>query len=335
MSDKRRSLDNPINWSFGIGRLFGIRIRLHLFFIIGALVIIFRDGAGMGVGAAMVGILFLIVLLHEFGHCAGARYVGGHAEEILMWPLGGLASVSVPHNAKANLITAVAGPMVNVVICAVLSVILVLLTGRLSSVPWNPFNPSGVAVGTPVQYWMANVFYISYILLLFNLAPVFPMDGGRVFQCLMWPSRGYHNSTKLATGVGMVGAIGFGVLGIITQNMILLFIAIFGYMTCWQQRQMLKMTAMADDSEFGYDFSKGFGAFEGKSESQPKPGYFARRRAAKEERRREREQAELEEHRRRVDSILQKIARHGADSLTPAERRTLESETERQRAAKQ
>ncbi len=337
------ALDNPINWSFGVGRLFGIRIRLHLFFLLGGVYVIASEirraaeGAGwigLGYGAGTLGLLFLIVLLHEFGHCWGARRVGGSAQEILLWPLGGLASVSTPHTARANLITAVAGPLVNVVICVVVAAVLIALTGSGWAVPWNPFayGHTAVPLTSSWQLWLVIVFSVSYLMLLFNLAPVFPLDGGRVFQCLLWPSRGYADATRVATGVGMVGAIGFGVLGLISGEYLLFFIAVFGYMTCWQQRQVLKMGGSGAENEYGYDFSQGYTSL-AKPREVHRPGYFERRRAAKAQQQIRQEAERIERHRRKVDAILKKISESGAAALTPEERRVLELETQRQRAA--
>lgn len=338
-------LDNPINWSFGIGRLFGIRIRLHVLFVLGAVVVLASGvrgapaGAllgGLGRGAGSLGVLFLIVLLHEFGHCWGARRVGGSADEILMWPLGGLASVSAPHTPRANLVTALAGPMVNVVICATIAVALVALTGSGWSVPWNPFRYAHPAtpITSTLHLWLVIVFSISYLLLLFNLAPVFPLDGGRVLQCLLWPAKGYGDALKIATGVGMVGAIGFALLGLLSGEVLLLAIAFFGYLTCWQQRQLLKMGAFEAENEFGYDFSRGYNSLE-RGDEPRRPGFWKRRRAARAERRARRESEQLQRHRDMVEAILTKIRVSGSDSLTPEERRVLERETKRQRAKEQ
>ncbi|MFQ5490258.1 MAG: site-2 protease family protein [Phycisphaerae bacterium] len=343
MSYGSRALDNPINWSFGIGRLFGIRIRVHLLFILGAVVILFANLDGqdqqgslrnLGYGAGTLGILFSLVLLHELGHCWGAWRVGGQAEEILMWPLGGLASVSVPHTARANLITAVTGPAVNVIVCIVVAGILVALTGTGGSIPWNPFDAAGPAklARTDAQWWLMVLFQVSYVLLLFNLAPVFPLDGGRVLQCLLWPSKGYGESTRIATGVGMVGAIGFGILAIITGAHLLLAIAFFGYITCHQQRRMLAANEFSQDNEFGYDFSRGYTSLDQTTAKPPKPGYFERRRMAKALRQAEKERQQLERHRARVDQILEKISELGPEALTPQERQVLQQETQRQRA---
>ncbi|HUU84959.1 MAG TPA: site-2 protease family protein, partial [Phycisphaerae bacterium] len=197
MSREGRALDNPINWSFGVGRLFGIRLRVHLFFLLGAVYLVVQaagdDGPGVVHGLGWFAILFFMVLLHEFGHCFAARAVGGHADEILMWPLGGLASVDVPHTPRANFITTAAGPAVNLVICLLAAAALIVMTGSGWAVPWNPFlfTVTHVPITSELQWWLVVTFALSYMLLLFNLAPVFPFDGGRMFQCLVWPAKGF------------------------------------------------------------------------------------------------------------------------------------------------
>src|SRR5262245_25708971 len=99
---------DPLSWSFPVARLFGITVRIHFLFPLVALGLIGRaaslDKLGMGLwvdAAMLMGLLFLTVLLHEFGHCFAARHVGGDASEVLLWPLGGLAYCDVPHNPRA------------------------------------------------------------------------------------------------------------------------------------------------------------------------------------------------------------------------------------------
>ncbi|UCG15859.1 MAG: hypothetical protein JSV19_11245 [Phycisphaerales bacterium] len=340
-----RFLENPINWSFGAGRLFGIAIRIHMLFVLGAVVVFARAFAGDGdvmrpspvETLGQISLLFLIVLLHEFGHCFGCRSTGGTAEEILMWPLGGLATVAPPHNPRAHLITALAGPAVNVAFCVVTAVVLILWTGgNFGAVPWNPFHlfrPLSYAGfdAWAAQKWLVVFFGLNMLILLFNLAPVFPLDGGRVLQALLWPRKGFHASMMLASGVGMVGAIGFAVIGLFSGAVMLFFIAVFGYWTCWQQRQQLKMGVVSEGGEFGYDFSRGYAAFDEPADgAQARPSFWQRRRAKKQEARHRREQERVEAERRRIDAILRKISSHGIDSLTPKERQLLQRESHRQ-----
>src|SRR5438105_13175644 len=133
----------PLTWSLPLARVFGITIRVHVLFPLVALGLImreaFKEGAPPGVWieeAMIMGLLFLSVLLHEFGHCFGARLMDGDASEVLLWPLGGLAAVEVPHTARANFITAAAGPLVNVLLCLGCAVSLFALAVRPPLNPW-------------------------------------------------------------------------------------------------------------------------------------------------------------------------------------------------------
>jgi Zn-dependent protease len=353
MGRYRSTFDNPINWSFKAGRLFGIDIRVHLVFILSAIVLLslethdakaqhvpFLEALTYALGT--YGLLFLVVLLHEFGHCFGARYVDGEADEILIWPLGGLAMVSTPHHPRAHMITTLAGPMVNVVICAIISAVLIAKTGRLGAVPWNPLHPT-----TPVEWfsrstldiWLMRLYGVSYVLLLFNMMPVFPFDGGRVLQAWLWPRKGYTRSMEIATSVGMGGAIAIGLFALFTeQGILLLGIAAFGYLNCWQMRRMLRETGgvgTSETGEFGYDFSRGYASLDGQfRDERRRPGFFERRRLRRATRRAERERQRRADLEAEVERILSKVSNEGLRSLTPKERRTLETETQRKRLSR-
>jgi len=338
-------MDNPINWSFRIGRVFGITIRMHIVFVICAIVLVGME-LPRGENAPHVSlttvlihalgsyaILFVIVLIHEFGHCFGARYCGGEADEILIWPLGGLAYTNPPNTPSAHMITTVAGPMVNVIICAITSVVIVAWVGRLGAVPWNPLHPTWPAVvsiiPTTAQLWVMRVFGISYLLLLFNLLPIFPFDGGRILQAYLWPRKGYVHSMEIATATGMIGAIGLGLFGLfIEQSVLLILIAVMGYMTCRQTRLVLREQGAAGMGEFGYDFGGGYAAFD---DGEREPGFFERRRLKRAARKAARERQLREEREQLVENILKKVSESGLHSLTAAERRILEEETQRKR----
>lgn len=348
MSLTQRPLDNPINWSFKIGRLFDIDIRVHIVFVLAAIILISMEiPRGEGAVRPPLGtlllsalgtyaILFVIVLLHEFGHCWGARHMGGDADEILLWPLGGLASTNPPHTPEGHMVTTVAGPMVNVIICCVCSVAIALWMGSLWAIPWNPLTPTwpvdASIIPSPSQSWLLRVFGISYILLLFNLLPIFPFDGGRIVQAALWRKHSYGRSMQIATSTGMIGAIALGVFALFAgdRNFLIMGIAVFGYLTCMQQRRMAAEMDAFGGNEFGYDFSRGYASLE-EGETQRTPGPIARwktkRAAAKAERAREEELS----RQRQVEDILKKISETGLASLSPKERKLLEEETARKR----
>lgn len=345
-----RGLDNPINWSFRVGRVFDIDVRVHVVFILCAVILVAmelpaEDGPSVPLGEAIVNalgtyaVLFVIVLLHEFGHCYGARSTGGDADEILIWPLGGLATTRPPHTPRAHLITTIAGPSVNVVICALAAIILVVWTGRPGSIPWNPLHPltpsdpAMLLLASDAQMWIIRVFGTSYLLLLFNLLPIYPFDGGRIVQAVLWERNDYTSSIESATSAGMVGAICVGLFGFfIEESWLLWMIAVFGYATCWQTRRQARELGELAGGEFGYDFSHGYKAFEDRASRPRKPGPIKRwrlkRAAAREEQERHRERA----RHHAVEDALRKVAQSGLASLSPAEKRLLEEETARRRA---
>lgn len=348
MSHDRGAMDNPINWSFRVGRLWGINIRIHLFFIVGAVYLLApslgtpEDGqAGIGLArrAGMLITLFAIVLLHEFGHCWGARRSGGEADEILLWPLGGLASVRPADTPRAHMITIVAGPAVNLFFVLLTSAIMVVAFGGLGAVPWNPFDPFIPVNGSPqfflnAIYWHLCVFFtINYVLLLFNLLPIFPMDGGQMLRAYLWPRKGQRSATLTATWIGMVGSIALGLVGLVTGEMLLIMLAVFTYLTAYYERRTAKTEMDEVLGEFGYDFSQGYVSLNRETQKVKEPGYFERRRIRREQEKQERERQRREHLAQRVDEILQKIARTGMDSLSSEEQRILREETERQRSS--
>jgi len=332
--------ENPLYWRFRVGALFGITIRVHILFIIGAVFVLaqafgrapegFRTPS-MLQSLGQLGILFFIVLIHELGHCFGARATGGHANEVLLWPLGGLAYVEPPHTPRAHFLTTAAGPAVNVIFCVLSAGVLIALAGP-GAIPWNPLFALSQCWDLPgaAVRWIAVFFAWNYILLLFNLLPIYPLDGGRMLHSLLWPSRGYRQATLSATLVGMIGAVVLGVAGLVTSNSMMTMIAVFGFVTCYYDRRILRMGMMEEAGEFGYDFSQGFRTFD-EEPAEKKPGYWKRRKLARAAARRKREIEEARQHQEQVDRILAKVHREGMAALTAAERRILQRETERQR----
>lgn len=315
----RRALgnsDNPMSWGFPLYRLADIRVRVHLFFVVYIVAELLR-AAGQGnltFTALILATLFTIVLLHEYGHCFACRKVGGDADEILLWPLGGLASCRPPHDWKSDLVTTVGGPAVNVLLAPILGGLVFAFVGHWQAVVFNPFHPYADGwqwvMGESVfvrGLWTAH--YVNLLLLAFNvLLPMYPMDGGRIVQAMLWRKWGYRRSLEISTLTGLVAAVCLAVVAVVAEETLLLGIALFGGLTCWVQRQQLKM-GMHTEDEFVERVQRG-----------PTKAELKRR---------EKEQ----EHFRRVEQILDKISREGMASLTRAEKRVLETETKRKRGA--
>ena len=138
---------NPMTWSIPFFRLFGVQVRVHILFFLVTLGMFFREAFREGAYVATLDVFFFsiimlfgIVLFHEFGHVFGGRSVGGDCEEVLLWPLGGLAYMSVPNDWRSNFITTVAGPLTNLVQCLLVAVVLACVGFIPSVIPWdNPY----------------------------------------------------------------------------------------------------------------------------------------------------------------------------------------------------
>src|SRR2546422_11605943 len=138
--------------------------------------------------------LFSIVLLHEYGHALACRQVGGIANRIVLWPLGGVAYVPPPPRPGATLWSIAAGPLVNAVLLPVLTKLRVL-SGSLG---WAETMPD-------VHGLLRAVWLINLVLLLFNLLPIYPLDGGQILRSLLWFALGRARSLLVATIIGFVG----------------------------------------------------------------------------------------------------------------------------------
>jgi len=316
--------ENPLSWAIPIGDVAGIAVKLHLLFlvyVVGQMLWSIKGGAaGLSFTALAMGALFALVLLHEFGHCFACRFVKGEANEIILWPLGGLAMCAPPDTWRANLVTAVGGPLVNVAIFPITSAALAL-AGYPGMILFNPFDPL-VSVGMFGDYGTIALWWLHYVNLLllgFNvLLPMYPMDGGRILHAILWRSRGKRWASDVTTIVGYVAAGVVGVFGIVTNETLLLAIAAFGALICYRERQMMRFE---DEIAYGgigetYDLRPDL-AEAPESESPSK----------RQQRQREREEAEQRE----VDRILDKIARLGMDSLSRGERKTLRRATNKRR----
>src|SRR4051812_45456856 len=202
------SLLSIFTGTVSIGTLFGIRIRIHamFFWFVGFLILSGPLEFIISWRLISAAALFVIVLLHQFRHCFAARAVGGYADEIVMAPWGGLALAQPPRRWGATFITVAGGPMVNVIICALIAGIL-YATYRIIP-PLNPFAPVLVIARplTKVAIYAWWIFYISYYLLLFNLLPIFPLDGGQLVQSLLWRWVGHYRSMMIACNTGLIGS---------------------------------------------------------------------------------------------------------------------------------
>ena len=164
--------------------------------------------------------LFAIVLIHEFGHSLACRQVGGVANRIVLWPLGGVAYVSPPPRPGAFLWSIAAGPLVNVILVPVTLVAFGLVVG-LTGLK-GPLSD--------LQYFVASITTINFLLLVFNMLPIYPLDGGQIVRSLLWFVVGPARSLMVVTVVGAVLGGGAVVAALLWQQWWFLVLAIFAVM---------------------------------------------------------------------------------------------------------
>ena len=215
----------------GAIRLFkfsGIQVYLHFsWFIVAAWQLTRENGYQSPIFAIYEYLaLFGIVLLHEFGHSLACRQVGGSADHIVLWPLGGIAFVNPPRRPGAVLWSIAAGPLVNVALVPVIELI------------WIFAGHSGWRYDAPDTFQLIRMIrYINFGLLIFNLLPVYPLDGGQILRALLWFPLGEIRSLQIASVVGLIGGAGLGVLALLSWSIwtgILAFFILSRAIAGWQ-----------------------------------------------------------------------------------------------------
>lgn len=393
-------MSEPLAWSIPLFRAAGILVRVHITYILVMLALFLREvdrqpELWFDFLMIMVVMIFVIILCHEFGHCIAARRVGGEADEILIWPLGGLAFCRPPMNAMAHFVTVIGGPLVNVAFCVAAGIVLLIAgfvpplnplradtaydpilynfsdgktyappvfehwvkkgttseaTGNILEIYPNnkrlmrrsfadkepvEVSPAGFEPLSALPMWTARFFWLNWFLLLLNvLLPAYPLDGGRIIQCIVWGrTDSYERGTRAACIAGQVVFLLIVILALLYN---LAFLFMLGVFILYASHVELRKLYAAETGEGFYDSSKGYQGFGDEEEDQPKrakpkPGFFKRRAQEKAARRLQQEMAEREADDAMLDALLDKIGRQGRDSLTADEKRFLERMSRRER----
>jgi Zn-dependent protease len=232
-----------MKWSWKIGEYAGIGVYVHATFLLVILWVVSlhwgQDVAAIIEGVAFVLSIFGCVVLHEFGHALAAKRYGIQTRDITLLPIGGVARLErMPEDPKQELVVAIAGPAVNVVIAAILYAALAIF-GRVDLPErFARFEPFYLGAGS----FMHNLMTVNIFLVLFNMIPAFPMDGGRVLRGLLATRMDYVRATNIAANVGQFLAFVFGFIGLF-YNPFLVFIALFVYIGAAQEAGMVQMKA--------------------------------------------------------------------------------------------
>ena len=226
-----------MKWQWKLGTFAGIDVFVHATFLLLIAWIGYSYWLQYGTlakvaeGILFILALFLCVVLHEYGHALTARRYGIKTRDITLYPIGGVARLErLPDKPIEELWVALMGPAVNVVIAAILFLYL-LLTNSLS-----PTSELGFSSGS----FLERLMWVNITLVLFNLIPAFPMDGGRVLRALLAMRMDYVRATQIAANVGQGLAFLFGLIGLFS-NPFLLFIALFVWIGASQEASMVQM----------------------------------------------------------------------------------------------
>jgi Zn-dependent protease len=341
-----------LNWNVSLGRWAGVQIRLHAYFVLFAIVALYLGTRQPTQNAfaetfAVLGLLFVSVLAHEFGHCFVARRLGGSADQVILWPLGGLTQANVAHEPQHESFVALAGPAVNFAIC-----------GMTAGPIWWSLGPEAakelggmvrfVPPGTVAEAGWFDLlrwtFWINWLLASVNLLPAFPWDGGRFLRSLIWPKRDYRTSVVWVARLAMLMAVALVTIGLClaagwphaSQDssfaaLALLLLGVFLFFSAKQESDRLSEID-TDDAMFGYDFSQGYTSLERAAAShKASPGllrrYLDERRA---NRLRRQQQIEADEE-RRVDDVLARLHESGLQTLSDEDRALLDRVSARYR----
>jgi Zn-dependent protease/CBS domain-containing protein len=244
-----------VKWSYRVATIAGIQVRIHLSFLL--LLAFFAwigykdGGAQAGVaGVVFILLIFLCVLLHEFGHALAARTFGIRTPDITLLPIGGVARLErMPANPQQEFVIAIAGPAVNVLIAIVIYVVMG------GTIPVTEFDPVDTASGTLLD----NLLEVNLMLVVFNMIPAFPMDGGRVLRALLATRMRYPAATRLAARIGQVIAVLLGLYSLAPSDIQILgfggpmlgFIAIFVFLGAQQELAYAQFRETAQNLRVG------------------------------------------------------------------------------------
>ena len=227
-------------WSINIGRVAGTAIRIHVTFVLFLIWIWAASYVKGGAAAAWNGLvfmllLFLCVLLHEFGHIFTARGFGVQTPDVTLLPIGGVARLErIPEEPGQEFLIAIAGPLVNVAIALLL---IVFAGADLSAERFTAVENAQISM-------VDRLAAVNLFLALFNLIPAFPMDGGRILRSLLALRIGFTRATEISATIGQWVAFALGFIGLFT-NAMLIFIAIFVYLAAASEAQLVAVRTMS------------------------------------------------------------------------------------------
>jgi Zn-dependent protease len=249
-----------MGWAFRVARVAEIDIKIHVTFFIILILAAVQWGGNTGTatgalfGVALMILLFTCVTLHELGHGLVAQRFGIPVREITLLPLGGVAQLTKnPERPLHELLIAAAGPAVNVVIAGALALIVGLNSGMiLDGQGLLPNDVRSTSFGSMARWLLAA----NISIVLFNLIPAFPLDGGRMLRALLAMRLGMPRATRIASVLGQLIAIGLGIYGVVSGNFILVLIAVFIFFGAGQENTVAQSKTVLTTKLIGDAYNK-------------------------------------------------------------------------------
>jgi Zn-dependent protease len=199
-------------WSLSLGRWAGVHVRVHIFFLLFAvLALAYSDVEMFGATLLILGIALVSLLLHEAAHAAAAIRLGGKVDTIILGPVGGLVSPRVPDEPEVQLFVALAGPMVHLTLAVIAAAALVASGFANIASLLNPLEPSLVNIvdNQAISWLMVGklTLWLNWVLMLVNLLPAYPFDGGPILRSMLWPALGRRTAWVVTGQIGMIVAV--------------------------------------------------------------------------------------------------------------------------------
>ncbi|HEX4147208.1 MAG TPA: site-2 protease family protein [Pirellulales bacterium] len=337
------------SWSINLGRWRGVHVRIHAFFVGLAVLALYLSSRHPHEGllhdsVLLLGILLASVLLHEIAHAVMAMRLGGHTDQIVVWPLGGLAAPQIPREPQIEIAVALAGPLVNLAICF-MAALLILSHGHEHELVglWRPFDPHGLHSGGTLIVALKLTFWLNWLLVLVNLIPAFPLDGGRVLRSLLRRWLDYRAAGQMVTWMGKLLAVVLCIVACLRWEesstallptwVAYIFLAMILFFSAKQEMARLDESELEDEL-FNYDFSQGYTSLErhfDRPRRESGPGTLRRWIAHRQEARLRKQRMIEEEEERRVDEILVRLHEAGMTGLSSKDRALLDRVSARYR----
>jgi Zn-dependent protease len=338
-------MTDPLTWApINLGRWSGTQVRVHIFLIV---FVVFRLlNAAMAPGhpllptAAWLGLLLLTLAVHELGHALMAKWLGTERDEVRLWPLGNMVGPGPMSRSADNALVALAGPVIN---AAVVLTIAIGLNFAGAQFIWSPFG-EGLDSGAPKLgghqvapfhplWWIGWFGYLNWVMMLANLIPALPFDGGRMLRSFLANAQLVSTKDNMLapwtahTCAAFLVLIGLArlVLAGMGDGITLIGLALLVELIVRAETRMLEDGGFFEDGVFGYDFTEGYTSLEG-SAAKVRPyreSALKRWRRRRSDLRRQRQQAREAAEERRMDEILEKLHREGRNALTDEEHRFL------------